>query len=63
MGGVRRGRRKRSGSTRELWVVMDMLVIFVVVMIGADICQNLSNGTSHVNYTSTKLLEKGEEET
>lgn len=63
MGGVRRGRRKRSGSTRELWVVMDMFVIFVVVMIGVYVCQNLSNGTLHVSYTSMKLLEKDEEET
>lgn len=44
-------------------MVMDIFVIFVVVMIGVYICQNLSNGTLYVNYTSMKLLEKDEEET
>lgn len=58
MGGVKRGRRKRSGGTRELWRVTGMSVIFVIVMIGVYICQNVSNVTLYFNYTSIKLLEK-----
>lgn len=42
---------------RKLLGVVDMVVISVVAM-GVYICQNLSDGTLYVNYTSIKLLEK-----
>lgn len=49
-----------NGDTKKLLGVMESFVILIVRM-SVPICQNLSNGTLYVSYTSIKLLEKEKE--
>lgn len=43
-------------AIRKLLGMMDMFVFLIVIM-DAYVCENLSNGTLYVNHTSIKLLE------